>query len=197
MSKVDNKLSTNKNQYHHLNRDQRAQIEILVNEVDQNSKTSIEPGKFVNTGKTDFEEENELIKQTTILYVFLGEFSKKYFESEREWKDYCEKSHDPFPSICIIEYIGDFAGKDDVIKYRNFDGERYLAACDDVSYYDYQANQDNHDIFNWQQLDGSIEWMYEAFRDKGIIFKNDVYARIREEDQKLINAINQAFKNLF
>lgn len=27
-----------KNQYHHLNRDQRAQIEILINETDENGK---------------------------------------------------------------------------------------------------------------------------------------------------------------
>lgn len=38
MSKVDNKLKIKKNQYHHLNRDQRAQIEILVNEKDENGK---------------------------------------------------------------------------------------------------------------------------------------------------------------
>ncbi len=38
MSKENNKLKTKKNQYHHLNRDQRAQIEILVNEVDKNGK---------------------------------------------------------------------------------------------------------------------------------------------------------------
>lgn len=38
MSKENNKLKTKKKQYHHLNRDQRAQIEILVNEVDENDK---------------------------------------------------------------------------------------------------------------------------------------------------------------
>lgn len=142
-------------------------------------------------------EKNELTKKTTILYVFLGEFSNKYFESKSECKEYYEKSHDLFASSCIIEYIGNFAGKDDVIKYRNFDGEHYLVVCDEVSYYDYQADENNHDIFHWQPVNGSIEWMYKAFRDKGIIFKNDVYAQIREEEQKLVKAIDQAFKNLF
>lgn len=38
MSKENYKENYKKNQYHHLNRDQRAQIEILVNEVDENGK---------------------------------------------------------------------------------------------------------------------------------------------------------------
>ena len=38
MSNENNKLKIKKNQYHHLNRDQRAQIEILVNEKDENGK---------------------------------------------------------------------------------------------------------------------------------------------------------------
>ena len=38
MSKENYKEKNHKNQYHHLNRDQRAQIEILVNEVDENGK---------------------------------------------------------------------------------------------------------------------------------------------------------------
>lgn len=129
--------------------------------------------------------------------VFLGEFSNKYFESERECKDYYEKSHDPFASTCIIEYIGNFAGKDDVIKYSSFSKECYFVVCDEVSYYVYKADENNHDNSCWQQVNGSVEWMYKAFRDKGIIFKNDVYAQAREEEQKLIKAINQAFKNLY
>lgn len=38
MSKENYKEKNKKNQYHHLTRDQRAQIEILVNEVDENGK---------------------------------------------------------------------------------------------------------------------------------------------------------------
>ena len=38
MSKVNYKEKNKKNQYHHLNRDQRAQIEILINEKDENGK---------------------------------------------------------------------------------------------------------------------------------------------------------------
>ena len=38
MSQENNKLKTKKNQYHHLTRDQRAKIEILVNEKDERGK---------------------------------------------------------------------------------------------------------------------------------------------------------------
>jgi len=38
MSNQNNKSENQKNQYHHLNRDQRAQIEILINEKDKNGK---------------------------------------------------------------------------------------------------------------------------------------------------------------
>lgn len=38
MSKENYKEKNKKNQYHYLNRDQRAQIEILINERDENGK---------------------------------------------------------------------------------------------------------------------------------------------------------------
>ena len=38
MSKENYKENNKKNQYHHLNRDQRAQIELLVKEVNENGK---------------------------------------------------------------------------------------------------------------------------------------------------------------
>lgn len=38
MSKENYKEKNEKNQYHYLNRDQRAQIEILINERDENGK---------------------------------------------------------------------------------------------------------------------------------------------------------------
>lgn len=142
-------------------------------------------------------KKNELTRVPTILYVFLGEYSTKFFESESECIKYYEESCEPFASICIIEYIGNFAGKNDVIGYRDVTGEHYLAACDCKSYYDYLPNENNPDVFCWQQVDGSIEWLYKMFRDKGIVFKNDIYAQIEEENQKLIKVIRQAFNTLY
>ena len=48
MSTKNNKPKSKKNQYHHLNRDQRAQIEILINETDANGKRKYSNADIAN-----------------------------------------------------------------------------------------------------------------------------------------------------
>lgn len=48
MSTKNNKPKNEKNQYHHLNRDQRAQIEILINETDENGKRKYSNADIAN-----------------------------------------------------------------------------------------------------------------------------------------------------
>lgn len=48
MSTKNNKTKNEKNQYHHLNRDQRAQIEILINETDENGKKKYSNADIAN-----------------------------------------------------------------------------------------------------------------------------------------------------
>lgn len=142
-------------------------------------------------------ESNNLTKRLTVLYVYSGEFSRKYFESENECNEYYEEHYGPFSDICVIEYLGCFAGKDDVIKVKRQNEEKYFSVCDEVSYYRYQPHQDNDDVFHWEKIDGIVEWMYNAFRDNGIIFKNDIYAKAKEEQQQLVKILKQASKNIF
>lgn len=48
MSTTNNKPKNEKNQYHHLNRDQRAQIEILINETDEHGKRKYSNADIAN-----------------------------------------------------------------------------------------------------------------------------------------------------
>ena len=48
MSTTNNKPKSEKNQYHHLNRDQRAQIEILINETDEKGKRKYSNADIAN-----------------------------------------------------------------------------------------------------------------------------------------------------
>ena len=48
MSTKNNKPKSKKNQYHHLNRDQRAQIEILINETDEHGKRKYSNADIAN-----------------------------------------------------------------------------------------------------------------------------------------------------
>lgn len=137
-------------------------------------------------------------KQPTVLYVYFGEFSNNYFESEKECNDYYEKSSDPFAYVGVIEYFSQFEGKDDVIKLTYREDNEYkeciISACDGVSYYAYQSNayENSNDTSHWQNVVGTAEWMYVAFRNKGIIFKNDIYAKAREEQKKFVKILEQA-----
>ena len=48
ISTKNNKPKSKKNQYHHLNRDQRTQIEILINEIDENGKKKYSNADIAN-----------------------------------------------------------------------------------------------------------------------------------------------------
>ena len=65
MSTKNNKPKNEKNQYHHLNRDQRAQIEILINETN--------------------EKHNDMIRYFIPKDVFIENYSNKDIEKIANW----------------------------------------------------------------------------------------------------------------
>lgn len=122
--------------------------------------------------------ENEISRKR--LYGFSGFFMSVYFDTEEELKKYLSENEAQFGSVCVIEYIGKFKDREDVIRVIDKNGnEKFYTAIDSDGYAIYNEKQER-----WDFEYGSIEEMYTAFRDRGFKFTNDIYAKINEYYQK-------------
>lgn len=114
--------------------------------------------------------------------------SGTYFNTKEELENYCISEGFPMNHAYALEYIRNFAGRSDVIRKTNPNGEcKYYVAVDENGYGVY-----NHDMsvykgkFTWEFECGSIEEMYSAFRDRGVEFEKDVYGKIFEKKEQFL-----------
>lgn len=121
------------------------------------------------------------------LYGFYGTFKSSFFDTEEELIEYIKTNNTQFGSICVMEYLGHVAGRSDVIRLTYKSGKQVLYTS---------VNEDGYGIYNeersiyrgefvWEYNHGSIREMYSAFRDRGIVFEDDTYAKIDEYYKKL------------
>lgn len=93
--------------------------------------------------------------------------------------------------IIPIEYIGDFAGKSDVIREISKNGESTFYTIEEMKdcpgiIQILEASIHKKEIF-WEisEYDGvdDLSYVYKAFRDRGIFLKNDMYGKRDEINQ--------------
>lgn len=125
------------------------------------------------------------------LYVLNG----NYFNTKEDLDSYC-MNQDCCYSIgdaYILEYIRCVAGRNDVIRKINSDGRIMLyTAVDRFGYgmYNYERSF-YRGQYTWEFNYGSIRELYIPFRDRGIIFEDNVYGKIEEKDKELIKMIRE------
>lgn len=131
------------------------------------------------------------------LFGFSGAFKSAFFDTEEELLEYVQKNDTSFGDVCIIEYLGNVAGCSDVIRKVKRNGKKVLyTAVDEDGYgiYNYERSVYRNE-FIWEYSHGSISEMYSAFRDRGITFEDDIYAKITERKQQLLKLCRE--ENLF
>ena len=74
-----------------------------------------------------------------------------------------------------------------MILYSSFDDDGY-------GIYNHKRSACTGEFF-WKYNYGNISELYDAFRDRGIVFENDIYADINERNQQILRMIVE--KNLF
>ena len=127
------------------------------------------------------------------LYGFYGAFKSSFFDTEEELIEYVKTNNTQFGSICVMEYLGNVAGKSDVIRLTYKSGKSVLYTS---------VNEDGYGIYNnersiyrgefiWEYNHGSISEMYSAFRDRGIVFEDDTYAKIAERNKRLFEMFEE------
>jgi len=138
------------------------------------------------TNLIDDSELLELPESQMRLYVFLNRYDSIPFETEAELVEYVRNSQEPFLNVCVVDYLGDFSERDNVVKITYLDGKYAICAAreDEVGFGLY------HDVLNLQESrdNGEPVWdvdswglktIYAAFRRKGIIpEENDPHTKI-------------------
>lgn len=111
-----------------------------------------------------------------------------YFDSISSLVEYCNKKDISLDSEFVyeLEYIRSVAGKNDVISITS-DGRKYLVcASDEDGYSTYSfAKSVNKGEFIWTYNFGNVSEYYKAFRDRGIVFENDVYAKVAKKYKRI------------
>lgn len=129
------------------------------------------------------------------LYGFSGLYKSAYFDTEDELIEYIKTNNTQFGSICVIEYLGNVAGKSDVIRKIYRDNKSVLYAVVDEDGYVIYNNERSiyRGEFVWEYNHGKIESEYSAFRDRGIVFENDIYVKIEQRNKKIYKMMDDIF----
>ena len=139
----------------------------------------------------------EIPKSQMKLYGFSNGFISNYFDTEEELENWMKNNDTSFGTKCIIEYIGNVAERSDVIKVTNERNKSKLyTAADEDGYGIYNNERSIYcGQFIWEYNHGSIKEMYTAFKERGIIFENDVYGKIDKRNQQILKYCKE--NNLF
>ena len=116
-----------------------------------------------------------------------------FFDTKEELKSYCEKNKITLNDVVVIEYLRNIAGRSDVIRTINYEGRTMLYTAvdrDGYGMYNYQRSVYRGE-FIWEFNYGSIREMYEPFRERGVIFEDDVYGKIDESDRKIMQYVRE------
>lgn len=131
------------------------------------------------------------------LFCFPKTSEMLFFEAEEELIKYLKKYKEIPEDICVIDYLGKVAGRSDVIRETNRKGREIVyTAVDEDGYgiYNHQKSVSKGE-FVWEYNYGSVSEMYSAFRDRGITFEDDIYAKIDGRNQLILKMCKE--ENLF
>ena len=151
--------------------------------------------KFTDGEPKNINPLKEIPNSQMRLYGFSGAFMKSVFcDTEEELKEKI-KDLDPIfgGRIQIFDYLGEVAGRRDVIRVTNNDGRSFLyVAVDEDGYGIYNEERSIYrGEFVWEYNYGNLREMYSAFRDKGIVFERDIYAEIDERYRRVMAMVEE------
>jgi len=115
---------------------------------------------------------------------FIG---KNFFQTIDELLQYCRVNRLSTNGLGILEYYRSLANCSDVIKESSSTTLMLYTAVDEDGYGIYNHERSVYrGKFTWEYNHGNIREMYKPFKDRGIIFENDIYAKQDERNQQLL-----------
>ena len=140
----------------------------------------------------------EIPKPQMRLFGFSGVFNSAYFDTEEELIEWVKNHNIDFGDICVMDYLGTVAGRSDVIRLTYKNGKSVLyTAVDEDGYGIYNEDRSIYrGEFVWEYNYGSISDKYAAFRNRGIVFKNDIYGKIEERNRKIMDTLEESIQKI-
>ena len=121
---------------------------------------------------------------------------ENYFVSIDELLMYCRINKISTSELNIMDYYRNLAGKSDVIRKSNSKTSMLYTVVDEEGYGLYNNERSIYrGEYIWEYKYGSIREMYEPFKEKGIVFDNDVYGKIDATHQHILKYCRE--NNLF
>jgi len=123
------------------------------------------------------------------LYGVWGIRSGVFFDTEEDLTEYLKTNDIRHGLVCTIDFLGNFAGAKDVIKLNAQNGIEVLYTVFNEEHYGTfnYAKSIADKVFVWDDNYGSIRILYSSFRDRGIIFEDDVYTKVDEYYNRLMS----------
>lgn len=148
------------------------------------SKISFKPLKEMIDGKPVNKNPLVNISKAEMRLYYVDD---NYFESIDELLKYCRINNVNIKELNILDYYRELAGRKDVILKSNSKIQLLYSACDEYGFGIYNGERSFYKgEFVWEYIHGSIENLYKPFRDKGIKFENDIYEKIRKDDEQIL-----------
>lgn len=119
---------------------------------------------------------------------------ENYFESIDELLKYCRQNQFSTQCLIVLDYYRNFYDCKDVIRKTNGEISMFYAISNERGYLWY-GDELNMDGENWEFNHGQIRSLYKPFRDHGIVFEDDVYAKESERNQHILKYCRE--KRLF
>ncbi|MCI9435380.1 MAG: hypothetical protein HFI86_08975 [Bacilli bacterium] len=110
-----------------------------------------------------------------------------YFDELDDLKEYCSSEGISSADFDIVCYLRFWSGRSDVIMKVDHDNKFiFWTAVDEDGYSMYNIERSMYrGEFVWEYNHGNINYIYKPFRDRGIVFQNDIYAKIDRQNQAL------------
>ena len=123
---------------------------------------------------------NEEFESKMTLYVITTKNGSLYFNTKEQLDNYLKSKNITIGFRTKVEYMGNILNCIDVIKQTYEDGTyRYISVANEEGYlfYDFeQSKKEKQPI--WMYLPGSLQDIYEAFKQNGIKLEDDTYEKI-------------------
>ena len=120
-----------------------------------------------------------------------------YFVTLEKLVNFCQNNDISIDNVYVLDYIRNIAGRSDVIRKIDKDGRSvFYTAIDRDGYGVYNDEKSRRcGEFVWEFNYGSIEELYAPFREIGVVFEIDIYAKLNEEMKHVLKFCRE--KNLF
>lgn len=143
---------------------------------DVNNEEKVE---IQETSKIEMNSESE---SQLRIYAIANILNNIYFDKEEKMNNYIKYNKKYIGERIIIDYLGNIAGRVDVIKVTySDDSVKYFSEENDLGYMVYNQEKSissGKDV--WEYEYGELKDIYDELKKRGIKLENDVYGRIDE-----------------